>query len=102
MVCSAQWSGLSQLLEEFFFSDVVPEAYFGDNVVQCPFSNYFVDGDSYAMLTKRCDLPQHNMTASLSKSDIAQRFKKFNNLNTTNLRKLWHRLVLPQIVSGLL
>jgi len=92
--------GLSQLLEEVFLGDVVPEANLGDNVVQRSFGYHFVHRDSDVMFPQRCDFPQSDVASSLSEAGVVQRFEKLDNLSTANLRKLWHRLVLPQIVSG--
>jgi len=52
------------------------------------------------MFTQRCDFPQNDVASSLSEAGVVQRFEKLNNLSTANLRKLWHRLVLLQTVSG--
>ena len=53
------------MVDEFFFGDVVPEANFSDNIVQCSLGYHFVNRDSDVMLPQRCDLPQSNVAASL-------------------------------------
>ena len=71
-----------------------------DNVVQRSLGYQFVHRDSDVMFTQRCDFPQNDVASSLSNTGIAKRFEELNNLRTANLRELWHRLVLPQTVSG--
>lgn len=45
------------MVDELFFGDVVPEANFSDDIVQCSLGYHFVHRDSDVMLSQRRDLP---------------------------------------------
>lgn len=79
-------ASLLQSLKQVLFGDIIPEAYFVEDIGEGSFCYYLVCGDGDVMFAQLCYFLQPYMTATLSDDFVIQRIEKPNDIIAADLR----------------